>query len=189
MKKLYPLLSVLFLIYWSCDFIGKEKVVVYHDNRQVKSEGMKLNNGERVGKWVYFYKNGNTLKTESYYKGKLNGFFYSYHQNGKKSVMGEYKNGVKVGNWFVNNEEGEWIIWKNYSKDGKLDGDLLFRNEKGELELHQTYSNGELLNSEVYTYNKDGKLVKVINQKELEKKKLELLNKILKGIGYTDFSK
>ena len=28
MKKLYLLLPILFLIYWSCDFIGKEKVVI-----------------------------------------------------------------------------------------------------------------------------------------------------------------
>ncbi len=157
MKKLYPLLSVLFLI--GCN-VGEE-VIEYYDIGNIRSKGVILQNGEKNGQWVYFFENGDTLKTERYYKGKLNGFFYQYHQNGNKSWMGEYKNGVKVGNWFVNNEEGEWIIWENYDKDGKLDGYLFFRNEKGEIELKQSYSNGVLLNSEVYTYNEEGKLEKL----------------------------
>jgi antitoxin component YwqK of YwqJK toxin-antitoxin module len=165
MKKLYPLLSVLFLI--GCN-VGEE-VIEYYDNGNIRSKGVILQNGEKNGQWVYFFENGDTLKTERYYKGKLNGFVYQYHQNGNKSGMGEYKNGVKVGNWFVNNEEGEWIIWENFDKDGKLDGYLVFRNEKGEIEHKQSYSNGVFLHIEVFTYNEEGKLEKVTTYDEDKK--------------------
>jgi|TARA_B100001964_G_scaffold226570_1_gene275606 antitoxin component YwqK of YwqJK toxin-antitoxin module len=153
MKKLCPLLSILFLIYWSCEFKWKEKVVVYHDNGQVKSEGMKLNNGDKVGKWVYFYENGDVLKEEEYKNGKLNGLFRQFFPNGNISVGGSYKDGLKTGPWLYNKENGERHIFEFEYKEGKLDGYMSTYNEMGETELMVSYSNGEITNKVLFQNN------------------------------------
>ena len=154
MKKLYPLLSVLFLIYWGCDLIGKEKVIVYYDNGQVKSQGMKIKNGNKIGKWIYFYENGDVLKEEKYKNGKLNGLYRKFYSNGNIVMGGSYKDGLKIGSWTYFRENGDIQIFEYEYKEGKLDGNMLTYYENGKTKLLVSYSNGEITNT--VFFNEDG---------------------------------
>ena len=180
MKKFYPFLSILLLIYWSCDIIGVEKVVIYHDNGKIKSRGQKLKNGDKVGKWDYFFENGDVLKEEEYKNGKLNGLFRQFYPNGNISIGGDYKDGLKTGPWTYLRENGEILIFESEYKEGKLDGYMTTYNELGRTELMVSYSNGKITNKVLFQYDEDGKIKKVIDQEKVEKKKMEILNKILK---------
>lgn len=51
-------------------------------------------------KATYFYENGQVQQEGFFVKGKLEGTWVSYDENGNKTAIAEYKNGEKVGKWF-----------------------------------------------------------------------------------------
>ena len=55
--------------------------------------------GKKV-KATYFYDNGQVQQEGYFVKGKLEGTWVSYDENGNKTAIAEYKNGKKVGKWF-----------------------------------------------------------------------------------------
>jgi len=132
MKKLYPLLSVLFLIYWGCEGTTKEydfENIIYNqktDTYSVKFSdevpngilyemkyGEKfiigsVKNGVKHGLWNIWWDNGDNyrLLVEKHYKnGKLHGKYISWYENGKKEWEGIYKDGKEISKkeW---NEDG-----------------------------------------------------------------------------------
>ena len=55
--------------------------------------------GKKV-KATYFHENGQVMQEGYFVKGKLEGNWVSYDENGNKIAIAEYKNGKKVGKWF-----------------------------------------------------------------------------------------
>ena len=141
MKKLYPLLSVLFLIYWGCEykkneyhinqveFIGNfvtEKftedklitgtVIQVYDNLKIPVG--KVINGRVQGSWTEWYSNGNK-KFECYYddKSKRDGTWTYWFENGKVGMEENYKDGKKDG------------VWKKYYQSGNINEISTFSND------------------------------------------------------------
>jgi len=133
MKKLYPLLSVLFLISWGCSNSGKDNLEYHEDNKGIlyigysgdpksrqKYNGTFRNfypnterefsidykDGLKHGKLVGWYKNGN-IKIEEYYEnGKRNGLSKFWYENGNQKDVVHYKDEEIfkiIGRW---NEDG-----------------------------------------------------------------------------------
>jgi antitoxin component YwqK of YwqJK toxin-antitoxin module len=107
MKKLYPLLSVLFLIYWGCE----EKV-------QKSTGGVKpIPSG--IKKFMTGYTPPPPPQGEIV-DGKMEGLWTFYLINGDIGTHGEMVDGKKEGLWTSYRESG--IGGESNYKDGKLHG-------------------------------------------------------------------
>ena len=81
-------------------------------------------------------------------KGKREGEWLIYHNNGQLEEDVNFKDGKK---------EGEYL---RYSKNGKLYHKGNYKNDKIDGEYLTYYQNGQLKRTEIY---KDGELIKTIN--------------------------
>lgn len=99
---------------------------------------------DRVGKWVYYYKDGKILSEEFYVDGKLSGNVKIFYKNGKLTENTEYKNGLKHG------------VSKKYTDKEVLIEELTFVNGKANGIAKYYEVNGSLKEKGVY---EDGKRV------------------------------
>ena len=76
MKKLYPLLSVLFLIYWGCSLPKSERIIRL----------------EQDGLHTEWYDNGQKKEETTYKNGKLE-LETVWYENGQKEIEWTYKYG------------------------------------------------------------------------------------------------
>ena len=147
MKAIFTLGLLCVLVGCSDATGGGKFTIANHENGKTASRGFLLDNEVKVGNWIYFYDDGLTLmKRGRYVNGKMhgqwsflmpdatspwtaeyehgeglrNGFEITYHENGKKSSEGLFKNGSKAGVWT------EW-------------------DDKGDVTKTDTYKNGELV--------------------------------------------
>jgi antitoxin component YwqK of YwqJK toxin-antitoxin module len=130
MKKLFPLLSVLFLISFGLsqkDFTMEEIVKVrgiyklkfsdqvINGNVYVKNNKQKIiigmiKNGLKEGEWIDWYYNGVKQSEGIYSGGKENGKWLQYTPEGYLMYERNYKNGVL---------DGEHTYWENIVIEGK----------------------------------------------------------------------
>jgi len=68
----------------------------------------KYNNEVPVGKWAYYYSNGQLDIEFETKNGQADDYIIKYHPNGNKKEEGKVEKGQKVG------------LWKYYSEDGTL---------------------------------------------------------------------
>ena len=71
------------------------------------------------------------------------GQFVDHHDNGNKSVEGEFVNGKQQGAWTFYHENGQRFRTGNYV-DGRADGQWIIWREDGSKWSEQTYVNGQL---------------------------------------------
>jgi len=55
--------------------------------------------GELI-KGTFYYQDGSISQEGTYKDGKLHGKWISFDQNGKKTALANYEEGVKTGKWF-----------------------------------------------------------------------------------------
>jgi hypothetical protein len=55
--------------------------------------------GKKEGHWVEYHDNGRLLQKGTYKNGKPDGPWISYHDNGQLESKGTYKDGKKDGPW------------------------------------------------------------------------------------------
>ena len=139
MKKLYPLLSVLFLICWGCESsvdidtlnqrgdkyyeINSEKpfsglVIKNYESGQNKLKGY-LKDGERDRIWTEWYENGQKDSEITYKDGKFDGLEIGWYEDGKKSYECNWKDEELDGLWTEWYKNGQKKSETNYN-DGKL---------------------------------------------------------------------
>lgn len=97
---------------------------------------------KRVGKWTYFFANGNLMSEENYVDGKLEGKLINYYPNGKSTEISLYKNGLKDG------------ISQKYSSDGILIEEVTFKNGIPNGKAKYFELNGDLKETGVYENGK-----------------------------------
>ena len=147
MKKLHPLLSVLFLISLGFgqkiyevietyengdiksityhkkirDSIVKVKLEgYYHYTGQKKSEGT-YKNGELDGLYTEWYRNGQKKSEKTYKNRELDSLYTFYYENGQKKSETTYKSGEKDGlytEWYENGQKKSETTYKSGEKDG-----------------------------------------------------------------------
>jgi antitoxin component YwqK of YwqJK toxin-antitoxin module len=136
----------------------------YTERGVLLSEGkMELKN--KIGKWIYYHKDGKTIMhEENYVNNILEGEFKTYFDNKKPTIIANYKNGKLHGNYKRFAIKGHVYQDINYI-DGKLNGLATYYNRKtGVIEskghfsndlkvgLWDTYLDGELISSEEVKY-------------------------------------
>ena len=104
----------------------------------------KISKGKRDGKWIKYYENGQFLFEGNYKDGKKEGEQLAYYENGQLRRKSNYKDDKKDGEWIGYYENGQLRIKGNY-KDGKLDGEFLMYDEDGKLKRTRIYKDGEII--------------------------------------------
>ncbi len=121
----------------------------------LESKG-EMNGKKRIGKWLYFHKDGKTvLIEENYIDGILNGDYKVFYKDGKLTEIKHYKNGILDGNSKKYNPKGILVADVNYV-NGQLNGNATFYENNGNLKQKGLYEND--LKVGVWEFFEDGKL-------------------------------
>ena len=104
----------------------------------------KIIKGKREGEWLTYYQNGQLNEKVNYKDGKANGEWLAYYEYGELFLKGHYKDGKIEGEQYVYYKNGQ-LQFKGNFKDGKEEGELLFYNENGQLVEKKHYKDDELI--------------------------------------------
>jgi len=128
------------------------KVVFYTEDGVMKSQG-EMKKELRVGKWLYYQKNGKTIiSEENYSNGLLDGIAKTYYITGKTTEILFYKNGKLHGDIQRFSDQGVLLDDLKYV-DGKLEGLAHYYNTFGKLNATGRYKNGEKIGDWEYFEN------------------------------------
>jgi uncharacterized protein len=142
----------------------------YHENGQVKKEGIYDVTGKEHGKFRYFDKNGKLENVELYFHGILlakgmideedrrQGYWEEYYYDGTLKSKGSYLDGKKIGDWEFYSadgsieQKGEYLkgekatgLWKWYHLNGKILREETFRKGLEDGMLYEYYDDGTLI--------------------------------------------
>jgi len=116
----------------------------------------KMEGKKRIGKWVYFHKDGKTIILEENYEDDvLNGEYKVFYKDGKLTKQAHYKDGKLHGNSKKYSPKGILIEDVNYV-NGELHGDAAFYEKNGNLKLKGKYEHD--LKVGFWEFYMDGKL-------------------------------
>ena len=163
MRKLYPLLSVLFLIV-SCstelDTLQKRGDTYYEINSEEPFSGLIINkyesgqkhtkgyltNGREDGYWTWWYEGSPKNHIRLYLDNILDNlpylFYDSWENYGQKRKVVDYLDGTKDGlstEWYENGQKKE----EGTYKDGKEDGLWTGWYDNGQKEIEGTFKDGK----------------------------------------------
>ena len=90
--------------------------------------------GKEQGVWLNYWENG-TIKNKAEFKnGILNGAWVSYSPNKNILLTGKYKNGLKSGEWKTFNDKNKLLLLENFkvmkSEDSENEIIITRRNEE-----------------------------------------------------------
>ncbi len=113
---------------------------------------------KRIGKWVYFHKDGKTLLSEeNYANGLLEGLKITYYPNQVITQETHYLNGKKNGIEKYYSPQGV-LLKQFFYKDDTLQGNAKYYDADGNLIIEGTYKDGR--KHGLWRYYKGGKLIK-----------------------------
>ncbi len=105
---------------------------------KISGEGL-LENGQRKGNWIFYYRNRQVKAKVSYLNSELNLECQWWHENGQLLQKGEFSSGLQIGFWqrFYDNgqlwDEGHYSngkktgLWRVYTKTGQLKLEKTFK--------------------------------------------------------------
>jgi antitoxin component YwqK of YwqJK toxin-antitoxin module len=70
-------------------------------------------------------------KRNNYKDGKKDGYWESFHDNGKLSEKGNYKNGLRIGIWKSYHDNGQLWVRGKYTKEGTRDTSWEYFDKNG----------------------------------------------------------
>lgn len=79
----------------------------------LRSEG-RIINGQREGRWQFFFANGRPQTEATFIGGKEDGAYTVYRENGVPYYRGMYKAGRRIGIWELYDEEAHLISTQKY---------------------------------------------------------------------------
>ena len=121
----------------------------------LESEG-EMKGKDRIGKWLYYHKDGkNKMIEENYKNGELNGEYKIFYINGKLTKLSHYKDDLLEGNSKKYSQEGVLIEDLNYVKN-VLNGAAAFYEMNGNLKQKGVYEDD--LKVGVWEFYTDGEL-------------------------------
>lgn len=108
-----------------------------YENGNKKLE-MHLYEGLQDSITILWFENGKVNEYRNYLKGKMNGKWETYNEQGIKIAEANYVNNIKHGNWKIWNNQAVLLYEMNYN-NGKKEGLWKIYNEKGELVNQRQY--------------------------------------------------
>ena len=142
-KKLFPLLSVLFLISIGFGQQIIQQITDTYNDGTIKSITYYKDSRNKIEKFkeVFYFKNGQKKVETPYKDGKRHGFETWWYENGQKEEEVTYRNGEKDGlgtQWYENGQK------KIETPFGKLDGLVTEYYENGKKKVEGTFKDGEI---------------------------------------------
>ena len=142
---------------------GIAKVLFFTEEGILESEG-EMKKELRVGKWLFYHKEGKTIiSEENYINGLLDGVSRTYYKDGKITEILFYKEGMLNGNIQRFSDEGVLLDDLNYTK-GKLNGLANYYDTFGKLRATGEYENDEKIGEWAYFENGEKVDQKTIKQ-------------------------
>ncbi len=91
--------------------------------------------GERTGKWIYKYPDGQVNFTGEFVAGLSVGKHRWYYPSGKVKKEGKYSSGVRVGTWNTYDEDGTRALEIKYKNglEHKINGQTVTSSSEGEV--------------------------------------------------------
>ena len=142
------------------DFSEKDsiaQVTFYTKKGNLVSKG-NMRGKMKIGKWLYFRKDGKTLLTEENYNnnGVLHGLKITYYPNKNKAQETTYINGNKEGAETYFSHQGK-ILKAFIYKNNELQGPVTYYDADGNLLIEGRYKNGR--KHGLWKYYKNGKII------------------------------
>ena len=114
-----------------------------YDNGKLRAKGS-FKKGKEEGYWEDYNEDGTPFSKGNYVKGNPHGNFKFYHENGIIEEEGNFIFGIKEGNWNTYWDNGNLKrqgIWEN----GKAIGLFKFFNINGKIIKFEVWKNGKMV--------------------------------------------
>lgn len=100
--------------------------------------------GQKRGVWDHYYENGRLFQRyEVNAENKIIGEYVAFHENGKRSMLLNYKEGKPVGPYVRYYENGSVKEKGTYDEEGKTTGEVFTYFETGSMESKKHLETGE----------------------------------------------
>jgi antitoxin component YwqK of YwqJK toxin-antitoxin module len=86
-----------------------KKDLFYYENGNKRVEGEYNKEGQKDGKWTYWYEDGKKWSEGYFSEGLNHKKRTTWHENGEMHYTGTYDKGKRVGVWKFYSEEGELV--------------------------------------------------------------------------------
>lgn len=130
-----------------------QKAVVYMRGKKVEEGGYLDPSGRKGGGWKSYYEDGESIKSEGYYKNGLrDSTWIYYYRNGQIRQKGSYLTNAKEGGWNYYLTDGTNVMNIDYEK-GKRSGDFVQYGERQRPVVQGTYIGGDKDNRWFYKLN------------------------------------
>jgi len=134
---------------------GKLKTVSYHFNGAKSSEGT-YKAGNKIGKWKFYYPNGELSSEEAFKKDQIIGEDFNYHKNGELESKVNYAEGARDGYYETHYIDGQLKEQGFYQKD-VIGGPSEVYYSNGTISRKTYYIGGEINGCDVY-YDEKGRI-------------------------------
>lgn len=138
-------------------FIYNGEVSTYHDNGKLESIG-KMLKGKKNGYWEYYYENGILKKGCNYYMDEYNDTLRTYDNTGHITGMEYYaKGGIRVSSYIYGHNDNGYRFEYTCNEDGIKHGKSSVYDPDGVLFFSEIYDEGLLLDDVIFYYE-DGNI-------------------------------
>jgi len=122
--------------------MGKHKPGSCYKPDQKVEEG-KYKDNKKTEKWVEYYCNANMKNKLTFVNGRPDGLAQMFHENGKISEEGNWKNNRWVGNYKLYYDNGQVQHEFVFSATGKREGNQKYFYDNGQLAIEGSFANGK----------------------------------------------
>jgi antitoxin component YwqK of YwqJK toxin-antitoxin module len=115
----------------------------------------------KQGKYIVFAPDANPSTISNYKHNQLDGFFESFHHNGKTAANGWYDYGIRAKDWKLYGENG--LVLQEFSyQGGELHGYFAEYHENGQKKIEGSYHDGAKIGKWII-YSSNGKILEEFN--------------------------
>ncbi len=122
--------------------MGKHKPGTCYQTDQKAEEG-KYKDNRKADVWIEYYCNSNMKNKLTFVNGRPDGYAQMFHENGKISEEGNWKNNRWVGNYKLYYDNGQIQHEFIFGPTGKRDGPQKYFYDNGQLAIEGSFSNGK----------------------------------------------
>lgn len=124
-------------------YVGQASHLFAQESQPVqKSNGIgKIENGQKVGEWLFYYPNGQLMAKEQYKSGMLDGVCLAYFPNGQLASKENWKEDLQEDSSWYYHPNGK-IYRKGVYIDGVYQGIWLTYYENGRIQQECYYLDG-----------------------------------------------
>ncbi len=110
---------------------------------EAKVEEGKYQDNRKKDVWIEYFCNGNMRNKLTFTNGKPDGYAQMFHENGKISEEGNWKNNRWVGNYKLYYENGQVQHEFVFNPNGKREGAQTYYYENGQKAIEGNFTNGK----------------------------------------------